>query len=78
MTNIISNIKRVKDEVRKDKDKNEKDTIIAVAEDLEEKINKTTNKSKLSLLKQARNKLLKCYRGLGETFIKINDEKQKR
>ena len=39
MTNI-SNIKRVKDEVRKDKDKNEKDTIIAVAEDLEEKINK--------------------------------------
>ena len=77
MTNIISNIKRVKDEVRKDKDKNEKDTIIAVAEDLEEKINKTTNKSKLSLLKQARNKLLKCYKGLGETFIK-NDEKQKR
>ena len=76
MTNIISNIKRVKDEVRKDK--NEKDTIIAVAEDLEEKINKTTNKSKLSLLKQARNKLLKCYKGLGETFIKINDEKQKR
>ena len=40
MTNIISNIKRVKDEVRKDKDKNEKDTIIAVAEVSRKKLTK--------------------------------------
>ena len=61
--------------IRKDKYKNKKDAIISLAEDLNEKINKTTNKSKLSQLKQTRNKLLKCYKELGETFIEINDKK---
>ena len=61
--------------IRKDGDKNEKGTIITIAEDLDEKINKTINKSKFSQLKRTRNKLLKRYKGLGETFIEINDKK---
>ena len=40
------------------------------------KINKTINKSKLPQLKRTRNKLLKCYKELGETFIKKNGEKK--
>ena len=43
-------------QIRKDEDKNEKDTVIAVVDDLNKKINKTTNKSKLSQLKRTRNK----------------------
>ena len=46
-----------------------------VVEDLNEKINKTTTKSKISQLKRTRNKLLKCYKELGETFIEINVKK---
>ena len=46
-----------------------------VVEDLNEKINKTTTKSKLSQLKRTRNKPLKCYKELGETFIEINVKK---
>ena len=61
--------------IRKGKDKNEKDTIIVVVEDLRKKINKTTSKSKLSQLKRTRNKLLKSYKEIGETFIEINDKK---
>ena len=46
-----------------------------VVEDLNEKINKTTTKSKISQLKRTRNKLLKRYKELGETFIEINVKK---
>lgn len=46
-----------------------------VVEDLNEKINKTTTKSKLSQLKRTRNKPLKRYKELGETFIEINVKK---
>ena len=46
-----------------------------VVEDLNEKINKTTTKSKLSQLKRIRNKPLKRYKELGETFIEINVKK---
>ena len=42
------------------------------------KIYKTTNKLNLYQLNRTRNKLLKRYKELGETFIKINDKKQKR
>ena len=60
--------------IRKDEYKNEKDTIIAVVEDLDEKLNKTNNKLKLSQLKWTRNKLLKRYKELGEKFVEINDK----
>ena len=46
-----------------------------VVEDLNEKINKTTTKSKISQLKRTRNKPLKRYKKLGETFIEINVKK---
>ena len=46
-----------------------------VVEDLNEKINKTTTKSKISQLKRTRNKPLKRYKELGETFIEINVKK---
>ena len=46
-----------------------------VVEDLNEKINKTTTKSKISQLKRTRNKPLKRYKELGETFIVINVKK---
>ena len=61
--------------IRKDEDKKEKNAIIVVVEDLNEKINKTTTKSKISQLKRTRNKLLKRYKELGETFIEINVKK---
>lgn len=60
---------------RKDKEKNEKGTTIAVVEDLDEKVNKTTNRPQHSQLKRTRNKLLKHYKELGETFVEKNNKK---
>ena len=62
-------------QTRKDKKKNEKGTTIAVVEDLDEKVNKTTNRPQHSQLKRTRNKLLKHYKELGETFAKKNNKK---
>ena len=60
---------------RKDKEKNEKGTTIAVAKDLDEKVNKITNRPQHSQLKRTRNKLLKHYKKLGETFVEKNNKK---
>lgn len=60
---------------RKDKEKNKKGSTIAVVEDLDEKVNKTANRPKHSQLKRTRNKLLKHYKELGETFVEKNNKK---
>ena len=61
--------------IRKDKKQVEKDKIIKVIEDIDSKINKSTNKSRISQLKRMRKELLNRYSSLGETFVNIDDEK---
>ena len=58
------------------KDEEEKDELIQFIENLDRKINKSTNKSRISQLELIR-KALQRYTSLGETFVDIDDEKPK-
>ena len=61
--------------IRIDKKKVEKDEIIKVIEAIDSKIKESTNKSRISQLKQIRKELLNRYSGFGETFVDIDDKK---
>ena len=61
--------------IRKDKKQAEKDDIIKVIENMELKMKKSTNKSRISQLKRYRKEFLNKYSSLGETFVDIDDEK---
>lgn len=63
--------------IRNNEKQGEKDNIIKVIKELDFKINKSTNKSKISQLKQTRKEMLNRYSDLGETFVHINDEQTK-
>lgn len=60
--------------IRNNEKQGEMDNIIKVIKELDFKINKSTNKSKISQLKQTRKEMLNLYSNLGETFVHINDE----
>ena len=62
--------------IRKDKKQAEKDNIIKVIENIDLQIKKSTNKSRISQLKQYRKELLNRYSSLGETFVDLDDEKR--
>ena len=61
--------------IRKDKKQAEKDNITKVVETIDLKIKKSTNKSRISQLKQYRKELLNRNGSLGETFVDIDDQK---
>ena len=61
--------------IRKDKKQAEKDNITTVVETIDLKIKKSTNKSRISQLKQYRKELLNRNGSLGETFVDIDDQK---
>ena len=67
--------------IRNNEKQGEKDNIIKVIKELDlnkqTKKNKSTNKSKISQLKQTRKEMLNRYSDLGETFVHINDEQTK-
>ena len=80
MTNILCNIEsvRTRSEYETRKIKTKRTQLSPLLKILMKKIYKTTNKLNLYQLNRTRNKLLKRYKELGETFIKIKDKKQKR
>ena len=61
--------------IRRDEKQGEKDNIIKTIEEIDNKIKKTTNKSRLAQLKRIRKELLNCYSDFGEIFVDIHDEK---
>ena len=60
--------------IRRDEKQGKKDNIIKATEDIDNKIKKTTNKSRLSQFKRIRKELLNRCSELGETFVDIHDK----
>ena len=61
--------------IRKDEKQGEKDELLQFIENLDRKINKSTNKSRISQLKRIKIEALQRYTSLEETFVDINNEK---
>ena len=58
--------------IRKDEKQGEKDELIQLIEDIDRKINKSTDKSRITQLERIRKETLQRYTSLAETFVDID------
>ena len=75
----MPNIKRAQNTfwIRQDKKQGDKDKVIKIINELDKKINKSTNKSRILQLKRMKKEAINQCKDLRETFVKLDDEKTK-
>ena len=79
--NIIFNIERMNRtnslRIRRYEKQGKKDDVIKAIEDIDNKIKKPTNKSRVSQLKKIRKELLNHYSKPGKNFVDIHNNKKR-